>query len=144
MSRHYAIDRVARSVVAVAFAFGLVAIALGAPGRSADSVTITVFDDRYVVQDRAFNNLDVLEKDITAANVHVVNVLVCGAGATRALKAVVHRFRHLPVQIRVPDLDESECFSTAALATPVRERVGKRPFGIDDEAVDRYWLELMP
>ena len=64
--------------------------------------------------------------------------------ATAQEKMTAGRFRHLPVQIRVPDLDESECFSTAALATPARERVGKRPFGIDDEAVDRYWLELMP
>jgi len=144
MSKHFTVDRIARSILADALAFGLVAIALGAPGRSVDSLAVTVFADRYVVRDQAFDDLDVLEKHITAENVHVVNVLVCGAGATRALKAVVHRFRHLPVQIRVPDLDESECFSTAALATPARERVGKRPFGIDDEAVDRYWLELMP
>jgi hypothetical protein len=144
MSRHCAIDRAARTVAAVVIAFGLSTLALAASEDVANSSTITVFADRYIVRGRAFDDLDVLEKHITAGNPHVVNVLVCGARATRALKAVIHRFRHLPVQIRVPDLDEPECLSTVALAMPVRDRVGERPFSIDDEAVDRYWRELMP
>ena len=144
MSRHCAIDRVARTVVTVVVAFGLSPVALAASEDIADSATITVFADRYIVRGRVYDDLDVLEKHITAGNAHVVNVLVCGARATRALKAVVHRFRHLPIQIRVPDLDERECLSTAALAMPVRDRAGERPFGIDDEAVDRYWRDLMP
>jgi hypothetical protein len=44
----------------------------------------------------------------------------------------------------VLDADTPECSPTAPLAIPVRERDGQRPYGIDDEAVDRYWRDLMP
>ena len=143
MDRHQLTDRFVRYCVVGGFAFGLAAAA-PAGERLADSATITVFADRYVSQERAFDDLDALEKHITMTEVRSVVVLLCGPQATRALKAVVHRFRHLPMQIRVPDLDERDCFSMAPLATAVRMRAGTRPFGIDDEAVDRYWHDLMP
>ena len=114
------------------------------PRVTPDSVTIVVFTERYTVGDRAFDDLDLLEKDITGAHLRGVNILVCGPRATRALKAVVHRFRHVPVQIRVPDADEPDCFSKAAAVMPASQRSGRRPFGIDDAAVERYWSDLMP
>jgi hypothetical protein len=144
MKGHIVVDRFARSAVACFAALGLVAVALADTGSPAASATITVFDDRYIVGDRAFDDLDYLEKHITTAHVRDIELLICGANATRSLKAVVHRFRHLPVQMRMPDLDELECMSSPPLLTPVRERVGRRPFGIDDAAVDRYWQDLMP
>lgn len=61
-----------------------------------------------------------------------------------SLKAAVHRFRHVLVQMRVLEADEPECSSAVALWTPVRQRVGQRPRGIDAEAVERYWQDLVP
>ena len=62
-----------------------------------------------------------------------------------ALRIIVEgHFRHLPVQIRIPDIDELDCMSKASPATLVRQRNGQRPFGIDDAAVERYWLDIMP
>src|SRR5438034_9680347 len=87
-------NRLTQIVVAGVVASGLVATALADPGGSAHSVTITVFADRYIVGDLAFDDLDYLEKHITATHVRSVEILICGAKATRALKAVVHRFRH--------------------------------------------------
>jgi hypothetical protein len=131
------------AVVGVA-AFGFVVAALADPGRLAHGVTITILPDRYIVGGQAFDDLDSLEKRVTATNFRSVVLVVCGPKATRAVKAAVHRFRQVPVQIRVPDVDEFECMSKAPLATPVRQRSGKAPFGIDDEAVERYWLDIMP
>jgi hypothetical protein len=139
----HVLDRLVRTVVAGVLALGSVS-APADPGASPDGVTIVVFADRYVVGDRAFDDLNALEKHITATHFRGVKILVCGAKATRALKAVVHRFRQVPVQIRVPDADEPECFSKAAGVMPVRGGTGPRPFGIDDEAVERYWRDLMP
>lgn len=144
MNGHIAVERFIQSVIAGALAFGLVTTALGGPAQGAGHVTITVFADRYTFEGRAFDDLDFLEKHITATPVRGVTLLICGARATRAIKAVVHRFRYVPLQMRVPDVDERECMSNAPLVVPVRQRNGQRPFGIDDAAVDRYWQDLMP
>ena len=137
------VDRIARTVVAGVLAAGFVTAVMAAPQPSASSVSITVFADSYVVAGRAFDDLNFLEKHITGMHARGISLLACGPGVTRSLKAAVHRFRHVPVQISVLEADEPEC-SKVALAIPVRERIGRRPYGIDDEAVERYWLELMP
>src|SRR5258708_12487407 len=89
-------------VVASVVAYGLVATALADPGGSAHSATITAFTDHYTVGDLAFDDLDYLEKHITATHVRSVEVLICGAKATRALKPVVHPFRHAPPHMPAP------------------------------------------
>lgn len=144
MNGHFMVDYFTRSVVAGAVAIGFVACAVANPTTPADSVTIAVFDDRYIVGGRTFDDLNYIEKYLADARPHGVNLLICGANATRALKAAVHRFRHLPVTMRLPDADERDCMSRAHHVTPVQWRIGARPFGIDDEAVERYWLDISP
>ena len=144
MNARIVIDRLTRTIVVILVAVGCATAAAAQPIPSTDSVTVIVFDDRYIVGDRGFDDLDYLEQSITATQIHSVTLLVCGPRATRSLKAVVHRFRHVPVQMRVPDIDEAACMSTAPLLTPVRQRIGQPPFGIDDEAVERYWHDIMP
>ncbi len=145
MNRTSVVDRFKLGVVAgVVMAFGLIGAAPANSEPRVDNVTIAVFADRYVVADRAFDDLNLVEKHITATHVRDVLLLVCGPQATRSLKAVVHRFRQLPLQIRVPDLDERDCMSKAPAVLTVGARVGQRPFGIDDAAVERYWLDIMP
>lgn len=144
MKKHVVVDRFMRSLISGVMAVGFVASALAEPGRSAGGVTIAVLDDRYIVGDLAFDDLDTLERYITAAPLRSVVLYVCGTRATRSLKAVVHRFRQVPVQMRLPDADDRECMSRVPLVVAVRERDGQRPFGIDDEAVERYWMDLMP
>jgi hypothetical protein len=138
------VDHLTRSLAIGVMALSSVASALADSGPAPHTVTIAVLDDRYIVGDLAFDDLDYLERQITATNLRNLELLICGPNATRALKAIVHRFRHVPVQMRVPDIDEFECMSKAPVVTPVRQRVGERPFGIDDEAVERYWLDIMP
>ncbi len=112
--------------------------------ESTASATITVFADRYVESGHVYDDLNELERRIALKNSRGVMILICGAGATRAVKAAVHRFRSVPVQVRVPDIDEAVCMSQASLATPTREGTGSRPIGIDDVTVDTYWRELIP
>jgi hypothetical protein len=145
MNGRITVDRLTRSFILVVGSFlCFIATAPVDAGPFTQSVTISVFADRYLVGDLAFDDLDYLEQHITAMHVGGVELLICGAGATRSLKAIVHRFRHVPVQMRVPDVDELQCMSKAPLVTPVRQRAGRRPSGINDEAVERYWLDMMP
>lgn len=144
MNGRIQVNRITQVVVGGVIAFGLVATAFPDSIPSTRNATITVLSDRYIVDDLAFDDLDYLEKHITTAGARSVELLICGPDATRPLKAVVHRFRNLPLKMRLPDLDESECMSTAPLVTPVRQRAGRRPYGIDDDAVERYWLDIMP
>jgi hypothetical protein len=144
MNGHFMVDYFTPSVFAAIVAVGFVTSAVANPKAPTDSVTITVFDDRYIVGGRSFDDLNYVEEYITGAHPHGVSLLICGANATRAFKAVVHRFRHLPVTMRLPDADERDCMSRARLVTPVQWRIGTRPFGIDDAAVERYWLDITP
>jgi len=143
MSRHFVVDFAGR-VLAGVLTLGFVVPALAGVYPAIKSTRITVFSDRYIVADRAFDDLNLLEKHTTAMQARAVTLLACGPGVTRSLKAAVERFRHVPVQMLVLDADEPECSSTPPLAIPVRERDGPRPYGIDDEAVERYWQDLMP
>jgi hypothetical protein len=144
MSRHFVVDHLAGRVVAAVLTLSFVVPALAGVYPTNTSTRITVFSDRYVLAGRAFDDLNLLEKHTTARQARAVTLLACGPSVTRSLKAAVERFRHVPVQMLVLDADTPECSSPAPLATPVRERVGQRPYGIDDEAVERYWRELMP
>jgi hypothetical protein len=143
MSRHFVVDLAGR-VVAGVLTLSFVVPALAGVYPTTTSTRITVFSDRYILAGRAFDDLNLLEKHTTAMQARAVTLLACGPRVTRSLKAAVERFRHVPVQMLVLDADAPECSSAASLAIPVRERDGQRPYGIDDEAVDRYWRDLMP
>jgi hypothetical protein len=140
------VDRFARALVATCVLVLGPVVAVRADDRpSLHGATIGIFADRYVVTQRAFDDLDRLEQHITAtAAGRNIDLVVCDSQATRSLKAVVHRLRHAPLHIVVPDASEPSCSVRRPLATRVRKRAGQRPFGIDDEAVDRYWLDLVP
>jgi len=112
--------------------------------ESTATVTITVFDDRYVESEQVYDDLNALDRHVALMNPRSVIILICGADATRSFKAAVHRFRTVPVQVRVPDIDEHVCLSQASLAMPARKGTGSRPAGIDDIAVNEYWSELTP
>ena len=143
MSRHFVID-LAGKIVAGVLSLGFVVTALAGVYPTTTSTRITVFSDCYVLAGRAFDDLNLLEEHTTAIHVRAVTLVVCGPRVTRSLKAAVERFRHLPVQMIVLDADTPGCSSAAPLAIPVRERDGQRPYGIDDEAVEHYWRDLMP
>ena len=144
MNARFVVDRLAQSVVVGVLALSVVATTLAAAQPSRATVTIAVFSDRYILAGRAFDDLDSLEKHITAIHAHGISLLACGPGVTRSLKAAVHRFRHVSVQMRVLETDDPECFSAVPGGTPVQVHAGLRPSGIDEEAVERYWRELMP
>jgi len=143
MSRHFVVDLVGR-IVAGVLTLGFVVPALAGVHPTPTSTRIAVFSDRYVLAGRAFDDLNLLEEHTTAMHARAVTLLACGPRVTRSLKAAVERFRHIPVQMFVLDADAAECSSAPPLAIPVRGRDGQRPYGIDDEAVERYWRDLMP
>jgi hypothetical protein len=143
MSKHFVVDFAGR-VVAGVLTLSFVVPALAGLYPTITSTRITVFSDRYIVAGRAFDDLNLLEKHTTAMQARAVTLLACGPSVTRSLKAAVERFRHVPVQMLVLDADTPECSSTTPFAIPVRQRDGQRPYGIDDEAVERYWRDIMP
>ena len=132
-------------------AFSSVALAIGLAGAEPSgaqspsaNITVMVFAGDYVVAGRAFDNLNVLESELEAIRVRAVNLHACGPNTTRSLMAAFHRFRQVPVQIRVFDAEEPECRNPVRFALTVEVGDPKRPFGIDDEAVDLFWREAMP
>jgi hypothetical protein len=106
---------------------------------------ITVFADHYVLAGRLIDDLDILERAVAAMHAQAVRLDACGTGIDRAQMAAAHRFRHLNLELRLRSLDSPDC----APALPpqlafVSHRLGQRPFGIDDEAVDQWRHDQMP
>jgi hypothetical protein len=108
------------------------------------SVTVTTTADQYVVSGRAFNTLKALETHLKEVKPRTLRVQACGPSSIRGWKAVVHRFRHLPIEPRVLDPNERECSSARPLAIRAGSRAGQSAADIDDVEVDRYWQELIP
>lgn len=115
----------------------------GAAFGQSPVVTVTIFTDHYVYGDRYFDDLDRLEDAVAAAHPGGVRLEACGDGTARALGAAAHRFRNLYLDMRFSYIDDTVCASaSAARAVPVSQRFGLRPYGINDEAVDRWWHAL--
>ncbi|MGZ8992640.1 MAG: hypothetical protein ACXW16_01360 [Burkholderiaceae bacterium] len=106
-------------------------------------VTVAVFADHYVLGGRYIDDLDRLEDAIAEMRPRGVRLEACGEGASRALRAATHRFRNLYLDLRFSLVDDTVCQSASvARAVPVSQRFGQRPFGIYDDAVDRWWSTL--
>ena len=116
--------------------------ACGTAAAQIPSATITVVDDRYAVGSRSFGDLNTLERELRPFQPAAISVIACGSSNGRAVKAIAHRFRHVPVTI-VPRLeDEAPC--TNPILVPASHGPAQRPTGIDDAEVDRYWSTLKP
>jgi phenylpyruvate tautomerase PptA (4-oxalocrotonate tautomerase family) len=117
----------------------------GAVGAQVPVVSVAVFSDHYALGGRYIDDLDRLEDAIAEMRPRGVRLETCGDGASRALRAATHRFRNLYLDLRTAGSGDSACQpASIARAVPVSQRVGQRPFGIYDDAVDRWWNNLMP
>ena len=115
----------------------------GAVGAQVPVVSVAVFADHYAVAGRYIDDLDSLEDAMAATRTRGVRLEACGEGASRALRAATHRFRNLYLDLRTAGINDAACRSASvARAVPISQRFGQRPFGIYDEAVDRWWSTL--
>ena len=114
-----------------------------AVGAQVPMVSVAVFADHYALGGRDIDDLDRLEDAIAEMRPRGVRLEACGEGASRALRAATHRFRNLYLDLRTAGVDDTACQpATVARAVPVSQRFGQRPFGIYDEAVDRWWSTI--
>ena len=117
----------------------------GAVGAQVPVVTVAIFPDHYVLAGRSIDDLDTLEDAVAVMHPRGVRLEACGEGTSRALRAATHRFRNLYLDLRVAGSGDSACQpAPIARAMPASQRMGQRPFGIYDDAVDRWWNNLMP
>ena len=106
-------------------------------------VSVAVFADHYALGGQYIDDLDRLEDAIAQMRPRGVRLEACGEGASRALRAATHRFRNHYLDLRTAGVDDTACQpASAARAVPVSQRFGQRPFGIYDEAVDRWWSTI--
>jgi hypothetical protein len=102
-------------------------------------VSVAVFADHYVIGGRYIDDLDTLEDAIAGSQARGVRLESCGEGTSRAHLAAAHRFRNLYLDLRIAGIDDTTCQAASApRAMPVSQRFGQRPYGIHDEAVNRW------
>jgi hypothetical protein len=117
----------------------------GAAAAQAPDVFVMVFAEHYVVNGRVIEDIGALETVILPVRPGAVRLYACGSGTARAQMAAAHRFRDRYLELRVLDDPAPQCrapMSSAPLA--VAHRAGEPPYGIDDEAVARWWYKMMP
>ncbi|HYM46896.1 MAG TPA: hypothetical protein VES91_00355 [Burkholderiaceae bacterium] len=107
--------------------------------------SIAVFDEHYVFAGKPFDDLDALQDAVNDRLPWFVRLDSCSSAAARAQRAAAHRFRHLYLELRVLEPSAPSCQSAVVpRVVPIGQRAGQRPFGIYDEAVDRWWNNVMP
>jgi hypothetical protein len=105
--------------------------------------TVAIFTEHYVYAGRSFDDLDRLEDAVVATHPGGVRLEACGDGTARAMGAAAHRFRNLYLDLRFSYIDDAVCApASGPRVEPVSQRFGLRPYGINDEAVDRWWHTL--
>lgn len=108
------------------------------------SVAVTVLADRYAVGDSGFHSLQALESHLKGIKPQALRVQACGPSTIQRWKAVVHRFRDLPIEPRVLYPNERECSPARLLAIRAASRADQPAADMDDAEVNRYWQELIP
>jgi len=120
-------------------------VGVSAAQTPAPDVSIAVFAEHYVLAGQSIDDLDALEDAVSAMRPRTVRIDACGGGTARAQRAAAHRFRNLYLDLRVVETSAPSCQAAITpRAVPVSQRSGQRPFGIYDEAVDRWWNNVMP
>ena len=134
-----------RTIQLAAAATAVWLAATGAVAAQVPVVSVAVFADHYVVAGRFIDDLDTLEDAIAAMRPQGVRLEACGDGTARAQRAAAHRFRNLYLDLRVAGSGDSVCQPvSSARAVPISQRSGQRPLSIYDDAVDRWWNNVMP
>lgn len=114
--------------------------ARGAPGAPA---VVTVLSDRFVVGNQVTDDLNTLEAEVRSTSAKAIVLAACGPGTERPLLAAAHRFSDLYLELIVAAPDSSECLAAvSARSVQVSQRIGLRPFGIDDEKVNRWLMQI--
>ena len=70
-----------------------------------------------------------------------IQLNACKADAAQTLKAAVHRFCELPLQVQALSISAPAC--EVAVARHASQRGTPMPTGINDSAVDEYWRQVM-
>ena len=132
------------TVATGAGALALSPAAFPAAQPATGEVSIAVFADHYVLAGRSIDDLNVLETALQAVPDRPIQLIQCGSGTARALRAAAHRFRDRPIEMRTPAAGDQQCADSAPTMRRVAESTKPLPLGIDDAAVDRYWDSITP
>ncbi len=144
---------IARSIsqrLATTVAVSVLALATfgsGSAAAQAPDLFVTVLADRYIVNGQAYDDLNELDRAVTALRPGAVRLYACGSGATRAQMGAAHRFHDRYLELRILDETAAQCRVRVALAPqarPVAVRSGLPPYGIDDAEVARWWMDMVP
>ena len=113
---------ISRFFAAVGACVGLAQAAVAQDSIAAEPVSVWIFSDRYISAEHEFSDLEPLDARIQPTRPRVVRLDLCEPFAARLL-SMAYQFRDFHLEIRPLVAEHSACM---------------------DQAVDRYWLSVMP
>jgi len=135
--------KLVHTVILFAAALATVGLSTDAHGAPGVSVVVTVLHDRFVVDNQVTDDLNTLESEVRSSGAKAVVLTACGPGTTRPQLAAAQRLSDLYLELIVAAPDSSECLAAARpRSVPVSLRIGLRPFGIDDEVVNLWLMQI--
>lgn len=135
---------VAAAAPALGLAFGLVPAGLAQNAGPPAPLSVTIHADHYGAGGQVFGELDALEAWIRPMRPQAIRLQACDGAAGRLL-AAAHRFRHVRLDLQVLADGPPACVpGAAARGVQVMHETRPPPGAAEDEAVARYWRNLMP
>jgi hypothetical protein len=135
--------KLVHAVILFAAALATVGMSTDARGTPGASLVVTVLPDRFFVDNQVTDDLNTLESEVRSSGAKAIVLTACGPGTARPQLAAAQRLSDLYLELIVAAPDSSECLAAASpRSVPVSQRIGLRPFGIDDEAVNRWLMQI--
>lgn len=135
--------KLVHTVILFAAALATVGMSTDARGALGASVVVTVLPDRFVVDNQVTDDLNTLESEVRSSGAKAIVLTACGPGTARPQLAAAQRLSDLYLELIVAAPDSSECLAAAnPRSVSVSQRIGMRPFGIDDEVVNLWLMQI--
>ena len=134
---------ISRFFAAVAACVGLAQAAVAHDSIAAETNSVWIFYDRYVSAEHEFSDPEPLDARIQPTRPRVIRLDFCEPFAARLL-SMAYRFRDFHLEIRPLAAEHSACMMQIAARAVTVGGVTRAPTPDEDQAVDRYWLSVMP
>lgn len=129
--------------MAIVLATGLAALGASALAHGKPSTLVIVMTDGYIVDNRVIDDLDNLESELRSSAANAIALVACGPGTARPQLAAAQRLSDLYLELVVGAPDSPECVSAASpRSMRVSQRIGLRPFGINDADVNHWLMQI--
>jgi len=135
-------SQICRFFAAVAACVGLAQAAIAQDSIPAET-SVWIFSDRYISSEHVVSSPEPLNARVRSARPRVISLDVCEPFPPHVL-LTAYLFRDFHLEIRPRTAEHPACMMQVAARAVTVGGITQAPPPDEDQAVDRYWLSVMP